>query len=206
MRKLLLALAVSTVAATGANAMTTIVFKPGVFGPPAGYTLQNTFDTAAEQNMVMNPVNVAFPTGSTAGQYIAPTGDTTPYLAILGGGSATLGFTTPVESFSFDYSTVDTYNTLTLNYTNGTSQSFTGTTILNGLPTGVTSGSIIVNGNGTTISSITLATSSNSFEVDNLATSAGLGTVPEPAAWGLMLAGFGLVGAAARGRRMTTAA
>ena len=203
MRKFIFAAALAT-AASGAHAAT-FVFHPGQFGPPAGYTLVNTFDDAASQAAVTG-TNFVFPTGSTAGQYIAPTGDTTPYLAVLGGGNASLSFAMPAKSFSFDYSTVDTYNTLTINYTGGGSQSFTGTQILGGLPTGVTSGSIIVNGNGQTISSITLATSSNSFEVDNFATSAGLGTVPEPQAWALMVVGFGLVGFSARNRRASVAA
>ncbi len=203
MRMLILAAALAT-AATGAQAAT-FIFHPGQFGPPSGYTLVNTFDDATAQAAVTG-TNFVFPTGSTAGQYIAPTGDTTPYLAVLGGGSASLSFATAAKSFSFDYSTVDTYNTLTINYTGGGSQSFTGTQILGGLPTGVTSGSIVVNGNGQTISSITLATGSNSFEVDNFATKNGLGTVPEPASWALMVAGFGLVGFATRGRRASVAA
>lgn len=37
---------------------------------------------------------------------------------------------------------------------------------------------------------------------DNFSTAAGLSTVPEPAAWGLMLIGFGLAGFAVRGRSM----
>ncbi len=203
MRSLILAVAL-TAAASSAQAAT-FIFHAGSFGPPAGYTLVNTFDDAAAQAAVSGS-NFVFPTGTTGGQYVAPTGDTTPYLAVLGGGSATVGFASPVKSFSFDYSTVDTYNTLTLSYAGGGTQSFSGSDILGGLPTGVTSGSIVVNGNGQTISSITLGTTSNSFEVDNLATSAGLGTVPEPAAWGLMLVGFGFVGAAARQRRQAVAA
>lgn len=203
MRKLLLGLTLATVAA-GADAAT-VIYKPGVFGPPAGYTLVNDFDTVADQALISGS-NFVFPTGSVGGQYIAPTGDATPYLAIFGGGSATATFATEVRSFSFDYSTVDTYNTVTINYTDGGSEPFSGSFILGSLPSGVTSGSFIVNGDGRTISGVTLATGGNSFEVDNLAVSGALGTVPEPASWALMVVGFGLVGYATRTRRRTVAA
>jgi hypothetical protein len=50
-------------------------------------------------------------------------------------------------------------------------------------------------------------TQSGSFGIDNLTIgSAPSGVVPEPAAWALMISGFGLVGAAARRRRTVVAA
>lgn len=201
MKKLVVAfgLAAAAVAASSADAAT-VIYKPGVFGPPAGYTLVNGFDTTAAQAMITGS-NFVFPTGSVSGQYVAPAGDSTPYLAILGGGSATTTFATDVRSFSFDYSTVDSYNLVKIAYADGGSESFTGSFILGALPSGVSSGSFIVNGDGRAIGGLTLSTSSNSFEVDNLAVSAGLGTVPEPASWALMVAGFGLIGFAARLRR-----
>ena len=203
MRTLILALGLAA-AATGASA-TTVIYKPGVFGPPAGYTLFDNFNTDAGQDRVTGS-KFLFPTGSKPGQYIAPTGDTTPYLAVLGGGSASINFGINVKSFSFDYSTVDTYNNIAIRYTDGGSQNYSGTFILGSLPSGVTSGSFIVNGDGRAIKGLTLSTSANSFEVDNLATSGNLGTVPEPASWAMMVAGFGLVGFATRNRRRTVVA
>lgn len=203
MRNLLLGLVLA--ASATASGATTVIFKPGVFGPPAGYTLVDNFDTSTGQALVTG-TNFTFPTGSTAGQYVAPTGDTTPYLAILGGGNASITFGTGVKSFSFDYSTVDTYNNIQIRYADGGIQNYTGTFVLGSLPTGVTSGSFIVNGDGRAIGGLTLSTSANSFEVDNLATSGSLGTVPEPASWAMMIVGLGLVGASSRSRRRTVAA
>ncbi len=107
-----------------------------------------------------------------------------------------------VLSFAFDYSTVDTYNTLTIHYTSGPDTVYTGTEILGGLPTGTTNGSITVNGDGRTISGLSLSTSNNAFEVDNLSFSASLASdAPEPASWALMLGGFGLIGGVMRSSR-----
>jgi len=204
MHRFLLALGLAAVATTSATAAT-VIYKPNVFGPPAGYTLFDNFNDAAGQSLVTGS-NFVFPTGSTAGQYVAPTGDTTPYLAVLGGGSAAIDFTGAVKSFSFDYSTVDSYNSIAIRYADGGMQSYTGAFILGSLPSGVTSGSFIVNGDGRAIKGLTLTTTQNSFEVDNLATSGALGAVPEPASWAMMLAGLGLVGVAARRRSATATA
>jgi hypothetical protein len=198
---LLAAVAAATLLPAAANAATTI-YQQGVFGAPAGYNLYSDFDTPLAQSVVTG-TNIAFPTGTVSGQYVQVPGNNTPYLVVFGGGSATITFNQIVKSFSFDYSTVDTYNNLLITYDDATTDPVSGTDILNAylLPSGSTSGSFIVNGNGKTISSITLTTTSNSFEVDNLAISANLAAVPEPATWAMMLTGFGLVGLSARRRQ-----
>jgi hypothetical protein len=50
---------------------------------------------------------------------------------------------------------------------------------------------------GQTFTSITLSSSANSFEIDNLA----VGGVPEPATWAMMITGFAGMGAMIRRRR-----
>ena len=191
-------------AATTANAAT-VIFNPGVFGTPAGYTLYADFNDTASQNIVTGNGNFGFTTGTTEGQSVALPGNTTPYLAVYGGGVANVAFNTDVRSFSFDYSTVDTYNTLTINYADGGFENVTGSDILaGGLPTGSVSGSFIINGDGRLISGLSLATSSNSFEVDNLSVSQAIAAVPETATWGMMILGFGMIGAAARSRKVKT--
>ena len=186
-----------------ANA-TNFVFNHNHFGPPSGYTLYDDFNDGAGQALVSGG-NFGFPTGDHPGQSLSVPGDLTPYLAVYGGGTANIGFTGvgDVRSFSFDYSTVDNYNTLTIHYATGPNTVYTGTQILNGLPTAVTNGSITVNGDGRIITGLSLSTTSNAFEVDNLAFSAGLAAAPEPASWALMLAGFGAIGGAMRSRRKT---
>ena len=199
--KLMLAAAAITMPAVAANA-TDFVFNHNVFGTPSGYTLYDDFDAAGGQALVSGS-NYGFPTGDHPGESLTVPGNTTPYLAVYGGGVANINFTGvgDVRSFSFDYSTVDTYNTLTIHYTSGVDTVYTGTQILNGLPTGTTNGSITVNGDGRLISGLSLSTSSNAFEVDNLSYSAGLSAAPEPVSWAMMLGGFGMMGSVMRARR-----
>jgi hypothetical protein len=192
------AIALST---TSAHA-TSIIYNQGVFGAPTGYTLFDDFNLPAGQSLVTGS-GFYFPTGNQSNAAAIP-GDTTPYLAVTGG-SASIAFTAPVKSFSFDYSTVDTYNTLTIYYKDGSTSTITGSDILGTkYATGQTSGSFIINGDGQLISSLKLTSPSPAFEVDNLAISANLAPVPgvpEPATWAMMLLGFGLIGFVAR-RRM----
>ena len=203
--KFAITLAAGAFACSAASA-TNFVFTNNHFGAPNGYTLFDDFNGADGQALVSGN-NFGFPTGDHPGESLSVPGNATPYLAVYGNGTANINFTgvDDVRSFSFDYSTVDTYNTLTIHYTSGADTVYSGTQILNGLPTGVTSGSIIVNGDGRMISGLSLGTTSNAFEVDNLATSSGIAAVPEPASWALMLGGFGMVGGAMRSRRTKTA-
>ena len=200
MRNYLAAAAIAAAAVAG-SAAATVVFLPGVFGAPSGFTLVSDFDTSAAQSIVSGS-NFIFPTGDIPGITASIPGNSTPYLSVQGGGVANISFGTAVRSFSFDYSTVDNYNTLTINYADGGFTNLSGDDILTaGLANGRVSGSFRIDGDGRFISGLSLATSSNAFEVDNLAISA----VPEPGTWFLMVAGFGLVGVGMR-RRVATAA
>ena len=205
MRNFILAAAVVAASVAGAaNAATTVAFQPGVFGTPTGYTLFSDFNTVAAQSVVTGS-NFFFPTGDIPGITAAIPGNNTPYLSVGGGGMANVSFASAVRSFSFDYSTVDNYNSLTINYADGGFGTVTGDDILNaGQASGSVSGSFIVNGDGRLIKGISLNTSSNAFEVDNLSISRNIGGVPEPTTWMMMIAGFGLVGIGMR-RRTTNA-
>jgi hypothetical protein len=186
-----------------AHAVATFTFLPDQFGAPDGYMLVNDFDTADAQSLVTTTGDVLFPTGNVPGRSTALPGNSTPYLSVGTGGAATIGFgSVVVRSFSFDFGTIDAFNELTINYSTGGSTTYTGSDILGSLPTGVTSGSIIVAGNGSLISSLVLASARPAFEVDNLAVSSLLpGAVPEPASWAMMVGGFGLLGSTMRNRR-----
>jgi hypothetical protein len=189
---------------SAAHAVATFTFVPNQFGAPEGYNLVNDFNTADAQALVATSGDVQFLNGDVPGRSNALPGNDTPYLSIGGGGSATIDFgSVMVRSFSFDYSTVDSFNVLQINYSGGGSTSYTGADILAGLPSGVTSGSIIVAGNGDLISSLILSSPRSAFEVDNLAVSSLLPVaVPETATWAMMLGGFGLLGSAMRRRRV----
>jgi len=51
---------------------------------------------------------------TVVGQYVAPTGDSGKYLAVLGGGSSTLTLEPGYNQLGFTWGTIDTYNTLTI--------------------------------------------------------------------------------------------
>lgn len=144
-------------------------------------------------------------TSSVDGVAAAPSGDTTPFLAVLAGQTATFSFATAVKSFSVYIGSVDAYNSL----------QFTGP----GYDSGVFSASVLPggdNGNqvagdtnrrfffnfgpGESVKTVTLSSSQNSFEIDNIATT----SVPEPSTWAMLVGGFGLVGFARRRRSAMT--
>lgn len=154
---------------------------------------------------------------NTPGQATRP--DVSPgqgiYLAI-GAGSATgpmpgsfsvdLTATAPARVFSFVLGTLDAYNSVTLTFLNSASQTFTGGQILVGSQTASTAVPVppasgrVTYDFGTTdfLTSITFSSTRRAFEIDSLASAA-----PEPAAWALMILGFGIVGSALRRRRRT---
>ena len=137
-------------------------------------------------------------------------GDTTKYASVQQGQTSVFS-TTPghaLTSFSFYLGSPDPYNTIS--FYNGVTQlaSFSGDAIWGGAG-GASQGQrdwgyrIYYNFGGAQVTSITFdSTPQNAFEFDGLAGTA----VPEPATWGLMIAGFGGIGAVLRRRRQTLVA
>jgi hypothetical protein len=204
LKKLLLAGAMCVAAlmsGASANAAVMFNFQPGGASPTSGYVLINTFDTDA--GITGSGFQIKVPPADDNGAPPAnsvPSG--TPYLSVLGGGMATITFASAVSAFQFDWGSIDAYNTLTINSTGQDPVIVPGSNFINPADGNQvspgTNGLFTVYGTaGETFNSITLSSSGNSFEVDNLAVSA----VPEPAAWALMIAGFGLTGVALRRRR-----
>lgn len=207
MKKLLMAGAVCVAAlasAASANAAVMFNFTPGGASPTSGYTLINTFDTA--DGIVGSGYQIKVPPADDNGAPPAnsvPSG--TPYLSVLSGGMATITFNSAVSAFQFDWGSIDTYNTLTINSTGQDPVIVPGSNFINPANgdqvSPGTNGLFTVWGtSGETFNSVTFSSTGNSFEVDNLAVSA----VPEPGAWALMISGFGLMGAALRRRRATS--
>jgi hypothetical protein len=125
---------------------------------------------------------------------------------VLAGGSATITFAHPVKAVEFDWGSIDTYNTLTVDFDGGFGTVIPGpggnftATIANGDQSSPGTNGVfeLFSSDGTDyFTGITLTTSQNSFEIDNLAVQG----VPEPATWGVMLMGFGGIGAMMRRRR-----
>ncbi|WP_375401948.1 PEPxxWA-CTERM sorting domain-containing protein [uncultured Sphingomonas sp.] len=229
MRKYLLT-GLAMLAPAAANAQTptpTIIFTPNSFAIPNFTSAQifENFEGGGMNNTQYNPgsqqnaasVNAGFTqtvsgdvpifSGTVPGESTNPDGGGDKYLAIQNG-SFTVNFgSAGVQFLSFIFGSLDSYNTLTLSFANGTSSTFAGTQIIG--QSGVGPFNSNVNGRVSFDlggqSSITRAAFGSmqqgfvAFEIDELAAA-----VPEPATWALMILGFGLIGSQLRATRRRT--
>ncbi len=187
--------------AAPASAAVVFSFDAGVPSPSTNYTVINTFDTAA--GIVGSGFLIKTPPSDSTGAPPAnsvPAG--TPYLSVLGGGTATITFAVPVHRFQFDWGSIDSYNSLKITSTGQDPLIIPGTNFTNpangNQVSPGTNGLFTVWGTaGESFTSITLTSGKNSFEIDNLAVAG----VPEPGTWALMIMGFGGAGAMLRSRR-----
>ncbi|WP_375427140.1 PEPxxWA-CTERM sorting domain-containing protein [uncultured Sphingomonas sp.] len=185
--------------AGAAQAVTVVEYNGGSGTPAPGTVVFQTFDALAPGASI--GANAFVTNMDTVGVAERPNfGSTGNFGVVTTGGSYSVNFG-PSSLFSFVLGSLDTYNTLTLRFADGTSEIRSGGQITadnfidsgnqtspetNGVVTyRVTSGALITGA--------TFSASGNSFEFDNLATA-----VPEPAAWGMMILGFGLVGGVLR--------
>jgi len=216
------ALAASAVALAGlaggaAHAATFVSFSSYQTALNPGEVLVTDFDGPAIS------VPAGFMTGGTAGvmsgtnsagaapAFSATTFDTSQYLSVGAGQTFTLS--TPVLSeISFYVGSLDPYNSITFTGDGGFSQTFTG-----GQLTAATTAADVANGgrsaaasNGRytftfdkSVTAVMIASNSPAFEISNIGAipSGDLALVPEPAAWALMLVGFGGLGAGLRAQR-----
>lgn len=186
-----------------ANAAIMWSFTPGASSPSVGFTVINTFDTVA--GITGNNFQIKVPPADGNGAPPAnsiPSG--TPYLSVLGGGSATMMFPGTFSKIQFDWGSIDSYNSLKVFTTGSDPLIIPGGNFMN--PANGDQVSAGTNGlfsiyatAGEKFTGLTFSSTGNSFEIDNLA----VGGVPEPAAWALMIGGFGMVGFKARRRRST---
>jgi len=205
MRHILLA-AVGAVAFAGAANAAVYTFEPGLATPGLNFTVIDAFNNLS--GVTVNSGTVLIKTPPSDGQGAPPANSLpsgTKYLSVLGGGSATISFAPGVRAFQFDWGSIDDYNTLTVVSTLGSVTFVPGSSSFPNLANGDqaapgTNGRFTVFGSsqGERFVSMTLESSSNSFEIDNLAT----GVIPEPATWAMLITGFGLVGAAMRRKRL----
>ena len=147
--------------------------------------------------------------GSLFGIYLAPTGDTSPYLT-TGTSSVTIDLSAnPIGYFGLDWSSIDDYNTLSLTETNGTVDTYTGSQIasLDGLPAdGSTTAYVNFFGtSGTAWNSVTMSSTLFAFESDNQAFGPAVAVMsPEPATWLLLLASLTLISLVGLRRKQLT--
>lgn len=205
------ALAASTLA-TSAQAFSIAYDATGAL---PGYTTATVFEPFTTSAANGTPVVVGSPNGysesvlpfssantyqgSVPGQAVAPPQAVGSFLSIQNG-FFEINFGTPgVQFLSFLFGSLDSYNSVTLNFTNGTTQTLIGGQIIGqGINAGLGSaGRVSYDAQGSaSISSVIFGSGQPAFEIDEIAAA-----VPEPAAWAMMVLGFGLIGWQLRGRR-----
>jgi hypothetical protein len=162
--------------------------------PAAGPFVQNGYSFSGDGVIVNN-----FGAGS-AGVYATPLNDSTNYLAILGGKSETISFSSLMNYFGLYIGSLDTYNSFKFVNTNDSSSvTVTGSQIIPLLANGdqfSSSSNRYVTFTGFSFNQVVLSSTGNSLEVDNI--TAG---VPEPSTWAMMILGFLGVGFVAYRRK-----
>ena len=194
--------------ATPASALVTLTTANGTAiysGPTPTFDFEIALPTVyASANLVTGSDGTrAQPLGST-GQYLSvgPTEGTPVVINLSSFGS--------ISSLSFLWGSVDDYNLLeVLDGSNNVMASFTGVDALGlggtlGNQTSPLSNRLatltFTGADQQLFTSLRLTSNTNAFEVDNFAIAA----VPEPATWGMMIAGFALIGGMVRRRRRAT--
>lgn len=212
MRKTLIGLA-ALACASSANAAVIVNFVQGASALPTGYTVFENFDSYSNGQLLAGATNARAYSASIADVAAKPAFNSTGnFAAALGGtpSSYTANFAA-TRGFSFVLGSLDTYNTLTLLFADGTSQVLNGAQIALG---GDADGNrVTADSNGRvyytlgasdpSIVGATFSASSYAFEFDDLATLAN-SPVPEPATWAMFLLGFGVLGRAMRRRKART--
>ena len=207
MNRFIIAAAAMTFA-TAANAVTFSSTAgapdPGV-GP--GETVLVDFDSALPAGYAVSG-DFGLTTGST-GAAAAPAGDASQYFYVSSAiptGIATLS-TPGLKRISFYWGSIDTYNFVDVLGPGGTTLLSVSGSMLppaNGdQGAGITNRRVFFTAApGETITGLRFTSTGVAFELDTIGGSA----VPEPATWGLLVMGFGLVGLSARRRRPVVAA
>lgn len=191
--------------ATAAHAEPTTIFTDGGFSPASGQSVVFDFDTTTPA--ILGSGFVIQSGSNASGAQPAFANPSGKYLSVLGGGLALIDFGQAVSGFSFDWGSVDDYNTLTIFGSFG-SRAFTGVDFAspaNGNQSSPTTNGLftaLAGAPGETFTGFQLESSGDSFEIDNVAIAA---AVPEPATWAMMILGFGVIGGALRRAKRTTA-
>ena len=211
MSKIAFAALVALAAAGSAQAIVTVSSTngPDTQPLPTGQSIIYDFESGAPAGLAGN-FNIV--QGSMTGVYAAPLGDTTHYLAVPGlgsAGTATLVLNQSYRSLSFYWGSIDAYNSVTYLTAGGVSLgTFTGANIP-GAPDDGSQGNALNNRRvnwdfgADSVKSIIFTSTSNSFELDNIAGAVANQTspTPEPTTWAMLLTGIGMVGVSMRARR-----
>lgn len=196
--KLTIKALIASAALISANSASAVTLVKGTFGAiEAGSTLYANYDTVTPAPTASS-FSFVYPPSGGPGRAV-PVDGVSKFLSVLGGGFTTYSFAGGRSSFSLDVGSIDQYNSITVRLLGGTSKTFWGATFGDIQ----SKARLIFNADAAErITGVTLRSSTNSLEVDNLALG---GAVPEPATWAMMIGGVGMVGGAMRRRRGTTA-
>jgi hypothetical protein len=180
-------------------------------GPLAGETQVITFDGGVVPAGVTLTGDYGLQTGSLAGHYAAPAGDTTTYFETPNAttdNAAEIDFAPflgnrDVARFSFYWGSIDSYNTLQLLDRSGHSFfTISGASIPPAAgdwtdPSMNRRVTFTLSGDSRNLGGLLFTSTSPAFEIDTIS----FGAVPEPASWAFMMLGFGGLGAVLRRRR-----
>ncbi len=212
LRIVLVATTLFSSVAAGAVTFSSVAFNPA----PHGQVVVDNFDAPAPGVALSGSYTID--ALSVSGIRAEPAGDTSNYFATPGSadavpGTATIDFSgfasshSAIKRLSFYWGSTDTYNTLTLLGTGLTGQTvFTGSDVnppANGDQSAASTNRRVtfVFAPGEKVTGLMLSSGQRAFEIDDVTAA-----VPEPGVWAMLLAGFGLVGLAARARSRTVAA
>ncbi len=199
------AAALMVACAAPANAGVIGITSQGYDGPAAaGEIMVQNFDAALAAGYTMSWSNAGIYQGALVSGIAAPPfGDATKYLSVYTGGLATLTAPGFMSSLSVYLGSIDTYNTITFNGTNGFSKSYGGADLY--VPANGDQFDASTNRRfyftfdpNDQVNQVLFSSSGNSFEFDNIAINDPVG-VPEPLT--LSLFATGLAGATIMRRR-----
>jgi PEP-CTERM motif len=169
----------SFVTATGAT--NPITFAGGKY--PSGVTITSSASASGVVDTGTGPCGFALCGGDTDGN---------GWFLFVDGGQTTITFSKPIDYFGAYFSGLQTTDTITWTDSSG-SQSVT-------IPTGSSGGMAFAGFTdlGQKIGSVTVDATNDIIGVDDILYTAASSAIPEPAAWAMILLGFGLVGSAVR--------
>jgi len=201
------ALVASLAAASPAYAAAEFTYSPGSGGLSGGQTGYADFDTTFG-NVSGSGYQVLTPPGLPDGAEPATGDQGDDFFSVLANGNALFTFDAAdaIGAVGLDYGSADDYNTFVVYLSNGLDYTFTGQDILDTVPAdangnqaaNATNGRLTFTSGGSDvfITGLRLTSTRNSLEIDNI----GVGAVPEPGTWMMMLLGFGAIGFAMRRR------
>ena len=135
---------------------------------------------------------------TTAAAVRKPTNITGNYAYVSNSATYTLTFN-PAQYFTFLFGSLNNGNSVTLSFAGGGSKSYTGAALATAATASGQAGRFVYDAQGiggaagSVIKAVFTSGTQGAFEFGNIATAA-----PEPAAWVMMILGFGLVGGALR--------